>query len=82
MMDAGEVLETGLQAARRWEAARPGSDEERALAEQATGALILLNSYMEQGVPLPLSWVRAQVQVSAALPGWNSGAMMTPCQTP
>jgi len=37
---------------------------------------VLLNSYMTQGVPLPIAWLRAQVQVSASLPGWSSGAMM------
>jgi hypothetical protein len=76
MMDAGQVLAAGLQAAAKWEGCKPGSPEERAAAETATGALVLLNSYMEQGVPIPLAWVRAQAQCSAALPGWSSGAMM------
>jgi len=76
MMDAGEVLAAGLEAAQTWEGCSPGSPEERAAAETATGALVLLNSYMTQGVPLPIAWLRAQVQVSASLPGWSSGAMM------
>jgi hypothetical protein len=78
MMDAGQVLAQGLEAAETWEGCTPGSPEERAAAETATGALVLLNSYMEAGVPLPIGWVRAQVQASAALPGWSSGAMMAP----
>jgi hypothetical protein len=76
MMDAGEVLAQGLAAAEKWEGTRPGSPEERAAAEKATGALVLLNSYMEAGVPIPLTWVKAQAQATAALPGWSSGAMM------
>lgn len=75
MMDAGEVLAAGLEAAEKWEGATRGSQEEFAAAEAATGALILLNSYMNAGVPLPLAWVRAQAQLNATMPGWTSGAM-------
>lgn len=76
MMDAGQVLAQGLEAAEKWEGCIPGSPEEQEAAERATGALILLNSYMTQGVPLPLDWVRAQAQIAASLPGWTSGSMM------
>jgi hypothetical protein len=73
MMDPGEVLARGLAAAEKWEGATRGSPEELAAAEAATGALVLLNSYLESGAPLPLVWVPGQVRSGMAIGGWSSG---------
>jgi hypothetical protein len=73
MMDVGAVLAAGLEAAEKWEGCTRGSPEEQAYAEQATGALILLNSYLTGGAPIPLSWLPGQVRPGMGLGGWASG---------
>jgi hypothetical protein len=72
--DTGGLLERGLDAARAWEGAKPGSAEERAAAEQATGALVLLDAALSRGGILPPPWEHALAQ--PLLGGWSSGAMV------
>ena len=73
MMDVGAVLAAGLEAAEKWEGCKRGSPEEAAAAERATGALILLNSYLEGGAPMPLAWLPGQNRPGMQLTSWNSG---------
>jgi hypothetical protein len=73
MMDVGAVLAAGLEAAEKWEGCTRGSPEEQACAERATGALVLLNSYLESGAPIPLAWLPGQARPGMSLSGWASG---------
>jgi hypothetical protein len=72
IMDTGKVLADGLDAARAWEGASPGSPAERAAAEKATGALVLLHAALSRGGLLPQPWEHALAQ--PLIGGWASGA--------
>lgn len=59
-VDIGHVLQSGLDAAQRWEAVPPDSRDAAEAAETATGALVLINAYLERGGALPVTWAAAR----------------------